>query len=68
MAITATASQWLLTVAYSSTKAGIIGIVSYIIIPFSIMFGFLLGDNFPDIITLTGILLIVIAGLLVKRG
>ena len=68
MGITATLSQWLLTKAYSSTNAGIIGIVSYIIIPFSILFGTLLGDNFPDIYTMIGIGLIVMAGLLVKRG
>jgi drug/metabolite transporter (DMT)-like permease len=68
MAFTATASQWFLTKAYSSSKAGIIGIVSYIIIPFSLLFGFLLGDKIPDTITIVGITLIVIAGLLVKKG
>ncbi len=66
--ITATLSQWLLTKAYSSTNAGIIGIASYTIIPFSIFFGTLLGDKFPDIFTLVGIILIVISGLMVKKG
>jgi len=68
MGITATLSQWLLTKAYSATAAGIIGIVSYIIIPFSILFGTLLGDALPDIYTIIGIGLIVLAGLLVKKG
>ncbi len=68
MAITATISQWLLTKAYSLTQAGIIGIVSYIIIPFSLIFGYLLGDGMPDLATLAGIVLIVVAGLLVKKG
>ncbi len=68
MGITATLSQWLLTKAYSSTNAGIIGIISYTIIPFAIIFGTLLGDLFPDAYTLLGIALIVLAGLLVKRG
>ena len=68
MGITATLSQWLLTKAYSATNAGIIGIVSYIIIPFSIVFGTLLGDAFPDMLTIIGIGLIVLAGLLVKKG
>lgn len=68
MGITATLSQWLLTKAYSASMAGIIGIVSYIIIPFSIFFGILLGDNFPDTYTLLGIGLIVLSGLLVKKG
>ncbi len=66
--ITATLSQWLLTKAYSATNAGIIGIISYTVIPFSIFFGALLGDPWPDAFTLTGILLIVISGLLVKKG
>ena len=68
MGITATLSQWLLTKAYSATNAGIIGIVSYIIIPFSILFGTLLGDALPDVYTFIGIGLIVLAGLLVKKG
>ena len=68
MGITATFSQWFLTKAYSSTNAGIIGIVSYIIIPFSILFGMMLGDSFPDMYTIVGIGLIVLAGLLVKKG
>ncbi len=66
--MTATLSQWLLTKAYSATNAGIIGIVSYTVIPFSIFFGVLLGDALPDSYTLTGIALIVFSGLLVKRG
>ncbi len=66
--ITATLSQWLLTKAYSSTNAGVIGIASYTVIPFSIFFGTLLGDRFPDIYTLTGIVLIVASGLLIKKG
>ena len=68
MAITATASQWFLTKAYSDTKAGIAGVVSYIIIPFSITFGVILGDNIPDPITWIGIFMIVMAGLLVRKG
>ncbi len=66
--ITATLSQWLLTKAYSSTRAGIIGIASYTVIPFSIFFGTLLGDKFPDIYTLMGIVLIVLSGLMIKKG
>ncbi len=66
--ITATLSQWLLTKAYSSTSAGIVGIASYTVIPFSIFFGFLLGDALPDTYTWIGIILIVTSGLLVKKG
>jgi drug/metabolite transporter (DMT)-like permease len=66
--ITATVSQWLLTLAYSSTHAGIIGIVSYSNIPFAIFIGTLLGDKFPDIYTILGIGLIVLSGLMVRKG
>nr|MCH9812628.1 DMT family transporter [Campylobacterota bacterium] len=66
--ITATISQWLLTRAYSSTNAGIIGIVSYSNIPFAIFFGTLLGDKLPDSFTFIGIILIILSGLLVRKG
>jgi len=66
--ITATLSQWLLTKAFTSTNAGVIGIVSYINIPSAIFFGTLLGDKFPDIYTILGIVFIVISGLMVKKG
>ncbi|MCJ7765525.1 MAG: DMT family transporter [Thiovulaceae bacterium] len=66
--IISTISQWLLTKAYSLSKAGIVGIVSYTNIPFAIGFGYMLGDAFPDFWTFCGIGLIVLGGLLVKRG
>lgn len=66
--IIATLSQWLLTKAYSLSQAGIIGIVSYTNIPFAIGFGYMLGDAFPDFWAFCGIGLIVLGGLLVKRG
>ncbi len=66
--ITATLSQWLLTKAYSATNAGVIGIVGYSVIPFSIFFGTLLGDALPDLCTLAGIVLIVVSGLMVRRA
>jgi drug/metabolite transporter (DMT)-like permease len=66
--VIATLSQWLLTKAYSLSKAGIIGIVSYTNIPFAIGFGYMLGDAFPDFWTFCGIGLIVLGGLLVKKG
>jgi drug/metabolite transporter (DMT)-like permease len=67
MAIISTIAQWLLTKAYSFSKASIIGVVSYTNIPFAIGFGWLLGDNFPDIYTFIGIGLIVVGGILVGK-
>jgi len=68
IALTATLSQWLLTRAYSFSKAGIIGAVSYSNIPFAVGFGLMLGDTFPDLYVWLGIILIIFAGLLVKKG
>lgn len=68
MAVISTISQWLLTKAYSLSKAGVIGVVSYTNIPFAIGFGYMLGDSFPDFWVFTGIGLIILGGLMVKRG
>ncbi len=67
MAIISTMSQWLLTKAYTLSKASIIGVVSYTNIPFAIGFGVMLGDMFPDIWTMSGIILIVVGGILVSK-
>jgi drug/metabolite transporter (DMT)-like permease len=68
MAMISTLSQWLLTKAYSLSKAGIIGVISYTNIPFAIGFGYMLGDAFPDFWAFCGISLIILGGLLVKKG
>ncbi len=65
--ITATISQWLLTLAYSNSHAGVIGIASYSNIPFAIFFGTLLGDKMPDIFVFVGIALIVLSGLMITK-
>ncbi len=67
MALISTISQWLLTKAYSSSNLSIIGVISYTNIPFAIGFGWMLGDAFPDLLTFTGIGLIVVGGILVGR-
>jgi len=67
MAVISTLSQWLLTKAYSASRASIIGVISYTNIPFAIGFGFLLGDKFPDFWTYCGIGLIILGGLLVSK-
>ena len=67
MGLISTLSQWLLTKAYSSKNLSIIGVVSYTNIPFAIGFGYLLGDKFPDMLTIMGICLIVFGGILVSK-
>lgn len=67
MAFISTLSQWLLTKAYSASKASIIGVISYTNIPFAIGFGYMLGDRFPDFLTFCGIGLIILGGILVSK-
>lgn len=67
MGAIATLSQLLMTKAYGATKAGIVGAVSYTNILFSIIVGMLLGDELPDLVTTTGIMLIVLAGIMVAK-
>lgn len=62
----ATFAQIYMTKAYSVAKAGIIGTISYTNIAFSIAIGLFLGDTFPDIWIIFGIILIIISGVLVS--
>lgn len=68
MGLFATISQMLMTKAYSETKAGIIGAISYTNILFSIFVGVMLGDPLPSFIMACGIFLIVLAGVLVAKA
>ncbi|MBD3840401.1 MAG: DMT family transporter [Campylobacterales bacterium] len=63
----ATLSQWYMTKAYSLAQGGIVGTISYTNIIFSIGIGMILGDLFPSMTILIGIILIVISGILVTR-
>lgn len=65
IALISTLSQWLITKAYSTSNVSIIGVISYTIIPFSIAFGWMLGDPLPDALTYLGIGFIVVGGVLV---
>lgn len=67
LGITATFAQIYMTKAYSCAKAGIIGTISYSNIVFSIGLGLVLGDSFPDIWIILGIILIVCSGLMVSN-
>jgi drug/metabolite transporter (DMT)-like permease len=58
--------QYFVTKAYGADKAGIVSAVSYANIVFSIIIGMMLGDAFPDAISLTGIACIIAGGVLVS--
>ncbi len=65
LGVTATLSQLYMTKAYMNAKGGIVGTISYTNIIFSIIVGMMLGDSFPDILVIFGIMLIVLSGVLV---
>jgi len=67
MGLFATLAQVYMTKAYGESQAGVVGAVSYTNIVFSIGVGLLLGDALPDFITLFGIILIIISGILVVK-
>jgi drug/metabolite transporter (DMT)-like permease len=68
LGIFSTFAQIYMTKAYSSAKAGIIGTIGYSNILFSIIFGmFFLNDNFPDIYTIIGIVLIIYSGMKIAK-
>ncbi len=58
--------QYFVTKAYGADKAGIVSAISYAGIIFSIIIGMLLGDAFPDTVSLFGILLIIVSGLMIS--
>ena len=66
LGIFATLSQVLMTKAYSLAKGGIVGTIGYTNIIFSIFIGMLLGDTFPSLTILIGIIFIVFSGFLVS--
>jgi drug/metabolite transporter (DMT)-like permease len=63
----ATLAQTFMTKAYGETKAGIVGVVSYANIIFSVIIGTMLGDDLPDMITWCGIILIILSGVAVAK-
>lgn len=65
LGVSATVSQLLMTKAYSLSKAGIVGTITYTQILFGVIIGTALGDSFPDSYTLLGMGCIVVAGALV---
>lgn len=68
LGIFSTYAQIYMTKAYSITKAGIVGTISYFGIVFSIIIGLFLGDSFPDILVIIGIVCIIISGVLVTTN
>lgn len=66
MGLAALFGQYFVTRAYGSDKAGIVSAIGYTNIIFSTAIGIMLGDAFPDIISLTGICCIIFSGVMIS--
>ena len=67
LGVFATFSQIYMTKAYSLAAGGIVGTISYSNIIFSLILGLLLGDAFPSIWVILGIIFIIYSGYLVSK-
>ncbi len=66
LGIAALFGQYFVTRAYGADKAGVVSAISYANIVFSVLIGMLLGDAFPDSMSLSGICCIIISGIIVS--
>jgi drug/metabolite transporter (DMT)-like permease len=66
LGVAALFGQYFVTKAYGADKAGIVSAVSYANIIFSVFIGMMLGDDFPDWISLCGILCIIAGGVIIS--
>lgn len=58
--------QYFVTLAYKAEKPSLVSAIGYSNILFSLLFGLMLGDSFPDTITLIGTLCIIGSGVLIS--
>jgi drug/metabolite transporter (DMT)-like permease len=58
--------QFFVTKAYGADKAGVVSAISYSNIPISIGIGMMLGDAFPDVVSLIGIICIIGSGIFIS--
>ena len=58
--------QYFVTKAYGADKAGIVSAIGYANIVFSVFIGRVLGDAFPDLVSLLGILCIISSGVIIS--
>lgn len=66
LGLVALIGQVYLTKAFSHKNTGIIGAMGYSNVVFSILLGVLIGDALPDLLSLSGIIIIVISGVLIS--
>jgi drug/metabolite transporter (DMT)-like permease len=66
LGLTALLGQYFVTKAYGADKAGIVSAIGYANIVYSVIIGVLLGDAFPDWLSLLGMLCIIASGVLIS--
>lgn len=66
MGLAALFGQYFVTLAYGSDKAGIVSAISYANIIFSVCIGVMLGDPFPDMMSIAGICCIIGGGIIIS--
>ena len=66
LGVAALFGQYFVTRAYSAEKPGLVSAIGYSNIIFSLIFGLLLGDAFPDLLSLLGIGCIISSGLIIS--
>lgn len=66
LGLTALFGQYFVTKAYGADKAGIVSAIGYANIVYSIFIGMLLGDAFPDWVSLLGMICIIGSGVLIS--
>lgn len=66
LGLTALFGQYFVTKAYGADKAGIVSAIGYANIIFSVFIGMVLGDAFPDWMSLSGIITIILSGVIIS--
>jgi len=66
LGVAALFGQYFVTRAYGSDKPGLVSAIGYSNIIFSLIFGLMLGDQFPDLLSFLGIVCIIASGIIIS--
>jgi len=66
LGVAALFGQYFVTRAYGTDKPGLVSAIGYSNIIFSLVFGMLLGDAFPDWLSMMGIICIITSGIIIS--
>jgi drug/metabolite transporter (DMT)-like permease len=66
LGISALLGQYFVTKAYSNDKAGIVSAIGYSNIVFGMAIGIVLGDPFPDLLAILGVIIVIASGVIIS--